>query len=117
MTHSCVCRCAQGPDSTGLSAEDLVNKWDPVDLKRVLKEYGEEPKAARIARAIVQSRPLNSTAELRDVVERQVAYNDRAKTLARVFQVHDSYVAWRRGRSEDRHPQRDLPLALHTVRY
>lgn len=80
-----------------------MNKWDPVDLKRVLKEYGEEPKAARIARAIVQSRPLNSTAELRDVVERQVAYNDRAKTLARVFQVHDTRMAWRRGTSEDRH--------------
>jgi 16S rRNA (cytosine1402-N4)-methyltransferase len=55
-----------------LTADELVNKWPEADLKDILFRYGEEPKARRIARAIVKARPLLSTAQLADVVTKAV---------------------------------------------
>jgi hypothetical protein len=75
------------PAGTGLTAAEIVNEWEVGALSKVLKEYGEEPRAYRLARAIVAARPLVTTADLRAVVERHTAYGDRPKTLARVFQV------------------------------
>ena len=39
-----------------LTAADIVNSWDQVELRRVFVEYGEEPEAGRIAAAIVRRR-------------------------------------------------------------
>ena len=72
----------------GLTAAEIVNEWDVGALTKVLKEYGEEPRAYRLARAMVSARPLETTAALRAVVERHTAYADRPKVLARVFQVN-----------------------------
>ena len=72
---------------TGLTAADIVNTWEVGALTKVLKEYGEEPRAYKLARAMVAARPLESTAALRAVVEQHTPYADRPKTLARVFQV------------------------------
>jgi 16S rRNA (cytosine1402-N4)-methyltransferase len=52
------------------TAGDVVNAWDERDLWRILREYGEEPRARAIARAIVRARPLDSTSALADVVAR-----------------------------------------------
>ncbi|MGH7196286.1 MAG: 16S rRNA (cytosine(1402)-N(4))-methyltransferase RsmH [Candidatus Saccharimonadales bacterium] len=54
--------------TTGFSAADLVNKASVDELIRILREYGEEPKAPKIAQAIVRARPLKTTAQLADVV-------------------------------------------------
>jgi len=51
-----------GPDSR--SASDLVNTLDEAELASILREYGEEPMAKRIARAIVNARPLETTTQL-----------------------------------------------------
>jgi 16S rRNA (cytosine1402-N4)-methyltransferase len=56
-----------GPD-TGLTADDVVNHWDPAELTRIIREYGEEPLARRIAAAIVSARPIESTARLSTVI-------------------------------------------------
>jgi 16S rRNA (cytosine1402-N4)-methyltransferase len=59
------------------------------DIVRVLREYGEEPRARHIARAIVERRrkaPLRTTADLVDVVQRTVSGRKPVSTLARVFQ-------------------------------
>jgi 16S rRNA (cytosine1402-N4)-methyltransferase len=56
-----------GPD-TGLTADDVVNHWEPAELTRIIREYGEEPMARRIATAIVASRPIESTARLSTVI-------------------------------------------------
>ncbi len=56
-----------GPD-TGLSAYEIVNEWDPEDLARVIRRYGEEPMARRLAAAIVAARPIESTATLSTVI-------------------------------------------------
>jgi len=50
------------------SASDVVNGYDGDELARVLRRYGDERFAARIARAIVAARPIETTAELAAVV-------------------------------------------------
>jgi 16S rRNA (cytosine1402-N4)-methyltransferase len=51
-----------------LTAADVVNGYDEAQLATVISQYGEERFARRIARAIVNARPLHSTRELADVV-------------------------------------------------
>ncbi len=57
---------------TALTAEQIVNRWPAEQIAMLLKEFGEEPQADRIARAIVARRatkPLTSTLELAACVE------------------------------------------------
>lgn len=51
-----------------LTADEIVNTWPRDGLVRVLREYGEERFADRIARAIEAARPLRSTSALAEVV-------------------------------------------------
>jgi 16S rRNA (cytosine1402-N4)-methyltransferase len=50
------------------TAEQVVNEVDEVTLANLIYEFGEERRSRRIARAIVRSRPIRSTAELADVI-------------------------------------------------
>jgi len=57
----------------GTTAAELVNSLDEAELARILRQYGEEPMARRIAKAIVEAReasPIKTTAQLADVVRR-----------------------------------------------
>jgi 16S rRNA (cytosine1402-N4)-methyltransferase len=73
--------------SMGEDAADLVNRIEPNDLIRLLSRFGEEPKAPRIAHAIVKARPIDSTAALAGVVEAAAPRGQESKTLSRVFQA------------------------------
>lgn len=53
-----------------LSAEQIVNDYSEEELIRILRDYGEEPRARRVAKAIVNARPILSTTELAEVVAR-----------------------------------------------
>ena len=58
--------------SDGLTAYEVVNGWSEQELTRILREYGEERYAGRIARAIGARRrekPLETTLELVDVIK------------------------------------------------
>lgn len=58
-----------------MTAGDLVNLTSEKDLKKIIRMYGEEPMAGRIARGVVMKRseaPIRTTAELADVVRRAV---------------------------------------------
>jgi len=46
------------------SAEQVVNQFDERELADLIYEFGEERRSRRIARAIVRSRPIRSTAQL-----------------------------------------------------
>jgi 16S rRNA (cytosine1402-N4)-methyltransferase len=50
------------------SAADVVNGYDERELANIIRRYGDERFAGRIARAIVAARPLQSTTELAEVV-------------------------------------------------
>ncbi len=55
-----------------LTAERIVNRWREEDLVRILQEYGEEPRARAVARAIVAARkirPIRTTLELVQVIK------------------------------------------------
>ncbi len=61
--------------SAGRTAADVVNGYSAAELSRVLREYGEERFAARIAAAIVRERarePLTSTARLAELVRQAI---------------------------------------------
>ena len=52
-----------------LSAYDVVNKYSEEKLIDILFTYGEEKNARRIARKIVESRPIDTTLQLVDVIK------------------------------------------------
>ena len=57
--------------TTGPTAADVLNTYDERDIARVLRVYGEERFAGRIARLVVRRReqqPLTRTSELVDIV-------------------------------------------------
>jgi 16S rRNA (cytosine1402-N4)-methyltransferase len=51
-----------------LTAEQVVNHFDERRLADVIYEFGEERRSRRIARAIVRSRPIHTTAQLAAVI-------------------------------------------------
>jgi 16S rRNA (cytosine1402-N4)-methyltransferase len=53
---------------SGQTAEQVVNQTDEVTLANLIYEFGEERRSRRIARAIVRSRPISSTAQLAAVI-------------------------------------------------
>ena len=56
--------------SSGQSAAEWLNDASAQEIARVLREYGEERYARRIAAAIVAARPVHTTAELAALVSR-----------------------------------------------
>jgi 16S rRNA (cytosine1402-N4)-methyltransferase len=53
---------------SGRTAEQVVNHLDERELADVIYEFGEERRSRRIARAIVRSRPIRTTAHLAEVI-------------------------------------------------
>jgi 16S rRNA (cytosine1402-N4)-methyltransferase len=78
----------------GRAAGDLIADEDARSLARIFREYGEERFADRIARAVVgerEQRPIDTAAQLADVVERAVPRGPRGQRrihpATRVFQA------------------------------
>ncbi len=72
------------------SAWDVVNAYEEKDLIRILKEYGEEYRAPRIVRAIVNYRSrksIDSCAELADIIFRAVGRRGRIHPATKTFQA------------------------------
>jgi 16S rRNA (cytosine1402-N4)-methyltransferase len=88
------------------TASDLVNHLNYEKLAEILRKYGEEPKAGRIARAIVGARPIEYTQELAELVERVIGRRKRRiHPATRTFQalriaVNDELDALERGLSQ-----------------
>ncbi len=65
---------AEGPldmrmnPQAGLTAEQVVNRFDERKLADAIYEFGEERRSRRIARAIVRARPVTTTAQLARVI-------------------------------------------------
>jgi 16S rRNA (cytosine1402-N4)-methyltransferase len=72
------------------SAADVVNGYDVGELTRVIRGYGDERFAARIARAIVAARPIETTVELATIVTAAIPAAARRKgghPATRTFQA------------------------------
>jgi 16S rRNA (cytosine1402-N4)-methyltransferase len=76
---------------TMTTAQDLVRKLPAAELETLLREFGEERWARRIARNIVRARqkaPLRTTRELVEVIERSVPPHRRGiHPATRTFQA------------------------------
>ena len=73
----------------GTSAADFLNHAEEAEIARVIKDYGEEPRARKIASAIVAARPLTRTTELAAVVRKALGYFQGMKSdpATRTFQA------------------------------
>ena len=82
------------------TAEQVVNQVDEVTLANLIYEFGEERRSRRIARAIVRSRPISSTAQLAAVISAaarpmnpgQDNYARRIHPATRTFQALRIFV-------------------------
>ena len=102
--------------STGVSAAEILNTYSAGDLARVLREFGEERFAKRIADAVVAERartPFTTSARLVDLIRdaipapaRRTGGNPAKRTFQALrIEVNDELGAWRRA----------LPAALDVV--
>ncbi|MCC2975296.1 16S rRNA (cytosine(1402)-N(4))-methyltransferase RsmH [Sphingomonas sp. PL-96] len=85
---------ADGPldmrmSQSGPTAADIVNTADEAEIADVLYHYGEEPRSRRVARAIVEARPITRTAELAAIVRRALGHKPHEKKdpATRTFQA------------------------------
>jgi 16S rRNA (cytosine1402-N4)-methyltransferase len=78
---------------SSLTAADICNEFDEPTIIDILRTYGDEPRAKRIASAIIASRPLYTTTDLVHAINSVTPTFARQKragliaTSARVFQA------------------------------
>jgi 16S rRNA (cytosine1402-N4)-methyltransferase len=74
---------------SGPTAADFLNEAEEAEIARVLRDYGEEPRARAIARAIVAARPIESTGRLAAIVRRAAGFRPGQKSdpATRTFQA------------------------------
>ncbi len=76
-----------------LTAGEIVNRYHPKDLERIIEDYGEERLSRRIAAKIVEARkknPIKTTSELAVIIKTAVPLPIRFKAsdnIRRVFQA------------------------------
>lgn len=73
--------------STSTTAADLINGLEERKLAEILRRYGQERQARRVARAVVSARPLCSTAQLAALVEKVIGRRERIHPATRTFQA------------------------------
>jgi 16S rRNA (cytosine1402-N4)-methyltransferase len=74
-----------------LTAREIVNRYSEAELQKIFREHGEERRARRIARAVVEARtrePIETTTELRKIVHKTArGPRQRIDPATRVFQA------------------------------
>ncbi len=76
--------------SDSLSAQQVINNYSEADLHRIFGIYGEIQNAKSLAKTIVTSRlsaPINSVADLKNVISNLIPRGKENKYLAQVFQA------------------------------
>jgi 16S rRNA (cytosine1402-N4)-methyltransferase len=71
----------------GLTAAQLINTTPEADLANLLFQYGEEPRARRIAKMIVRARPVTTTLQLAEIVKKAYPGHSRIHPATRTFQA------------------------------
>jgi 16S rRNA (cytosine1402-N4)-methyltransferase len=73
-----------------LTAADVINDWDEVELADIFFKYGEERLSRRIAKRIVEQRPFSTTTDLAEAIAYSVPPKyryGRIHPATRVFQA------------------------------
>ncbi len=99
---------ADGPldmrmEQAGPSAADFLNTADEAEIADVIYRLGDEPKSRRIAHAIVDARPLETTLDLSRAVRRAVGAKpgEKRDPATRTFQAIRMHVNRELGELED----------------
>jgi len=88
-----------------VTADDVVNRWDEAELRRLIARYGEERFAGRVAKAIIRARPIADTGALAEIVKNAIPAATRRRgghPARRTFQairiaVNDELAALEEG--------------------
>ncbi len=89
--------------SQPLTAYEIVNGYPEAELANVIYLYGEEKRSRRIARAIVNNRPVTTTVQLADIISHSIGrQRGRIHPATRTFQairiaVNDEFGNIQRG--------------------
>lgn len=97
-----------------LQARDILNRYSIADLTKVLTEYGEEPMAPKIARAITEYRktkPFKTTAQLADLIVSLVSKN----TGKHYFKIHPATRTFQALRIEVNNELKNIEQFLHAA--
>ncbi len=73
--------------SQQLTASDIVNTYSEAELTDILRRFGEEPRANRIARLIGAHRPITTTKELANIITKAWPGYSRLHPATRTFQA------------------------------
>jgi 16S rRNA (cytosine1402-N4)-methyltransferase len=79
-----------GAEGSGDSAADILNREPEAELARIFREYGEEPRARRLAREVVRrrvNRPFETSDDLVAALARTLGRGPSPRDMARVFQA------------------------------
>lgn len=74
----------------GVTAREIVNKWEEQNIATILQSYGDERQASRIARGIIEARlvkPIETSRELAGIVERVLRRRGRIHPATKTFQA------------------------------
>ncbi|MDO8492739.1 MAG: 16S rRNA (cytosine(1402)-N(4))-methyltransferase RsmH [bacterium] len=108
----------------GFNAGDIVNKWEAENIATIIKSYGEERYAKRIADAIVLNRamkPITTSKQLAEIIKYAVPVKDRYRRVhpaTKTFQalriaVNDELEALKEGLAKaHEHLERNGRLAV-----
>jgi 16S rRNA (cytosine1402-N4)-methyltransferase len=69
------------------TAADIVNTTPEAKLANIIRTYGEESQSHRIARSIVNERPVETTGQLARIIEKAVGRRGRLHPATRTFQA------------------------------
>ena len=98
------------PTSGDLTAAEWVNAAREDELVRVLRDYGGEPRARAVARALVRGRPFTSVGRLAATVRGAALRTQRIDPATRAFQALRMAV-----NDEPRHLERGLAAAIEVL--
>jgi len=73
-----------------LTARDIINSWPEKKLEEIFREYGEERKAKRVAKQIIEQRKrnkINTTFELLKILEPVLGKRRRIHPATKIFQA------------------------------
>ena len=64
-----------------IDAKKIVNSYPESRLKEIILKFGEEPKANKIAKAIVQNRPIEDTNTLSEIIIKAIGKQNKRKGI------------------------------------
>jgi len=74
--------------TTGITAAAIVNNFEEQELLQILWDYGEEQNARRIVRGILATRPLSTTRQLAELIEKAAGRSQKGiHPATRTFQA------------------------------